>query len=202
MSGAATACEPFAVADELTCYYDRPSEPANVHLEVRLAGQLDQAALRAAVGKLLGAEPGLLARRARTSPWRRRFRWEFVVWPDADPLQIASYRDLAELDRQRDAFVSVPPPLNSAPPFLLLLASGPDGDCLMLNAHHARFDGLACLRLMTELGTAYGQAAAQHRAPEPAADPAADPDTPDAGTLGHGGPGPDGNRNRRVELPG
>ena len=151
--------EPFAVADELTCYYDRPGEPANVHLEVRLPGRLDQDALRAAVAGLLGAERGLLARRAVGGRWQRRFGWEFAARPDTDPVQVAAYADQADLDRQRDAFVSVPPPLDSAPPFLLLLASGPDGDHLLLNAHHARFDGLACLRLLAELGAAYGRQA-------------------------------------------
>jgi NRPS condensation-like uncharacterized protein len=154
---AATA--PFAVADELTCYYDRASEPANVHLEVRLPGRLDRDALRAATAALLEAEPGLRARRASSSGWRRRYRWEFPDRADADPVHVAGYTGQADLDRQRDAFVSMPPPLDAAPPFLLLLASGPDGDRLLLNAHHARFDGLACLRLLTELGALYGRLA-------------------------------------------
>ncbi len=108
---------------------------------------------------LLAAEPGLLARRAAGRRWQPRYRWEFAARPDTDPVRVAAYTDQADLDRQRDAFVSLPPPLDSAPPFLLLLASGPDGDHLLLNAHHARVDGLACLRLLTELGTAYGRQA-------------------------------------------
>jgi hypothetical protein len=165
------ATEPFAVADELTCYYDRPGEPANVHLEVRLPGRVDQDLLRASVAALLDAEPGLLARRAGCGRWQRRYRWEFPARPDADPLLVSAYADQPELDRQRDAFVSLPPPLDSAPPFLLLLASGPYGDHLLLNAHHARFDGLACVRLLAELGAAYGRqaggppAAGRHHGP-------------------------------------
>lgn len=180
MTGLAAATEPFAVADELTCYYDHPGEPANVHVEVGLPGRLDQDALRAAAAALLGAEPGLRARRASASPWQRRFRWEFAARPDADPVQAASYAGQADLDRQRDAFLSVPPPLDTAPPFLLLLASGPGGDCLLLNAHHARFDGLACLRLLTDLGTAYGRATGAGPAGTGQADSAA------PGKPGHG----------------
>lgn len=164
MRRAAGVTEPFAVADELTCYFDCPSEPANVHLEVRLPGRLDQDALRSAVTALLGAEPGLRARRTGGGRWQRRYRWDFAARPDADPVLTSRYGDQADLDHQRDAFVSLPPPLDAAPPFLLLLASGPGGDCLLLNAHHARFDGLACLRLLNGLAAAYGR---QVRGPQP-----------------------------------
>ncbi|MGI9008306.1 MAG: hypothetical protein ACR2FU_19290 [Streptosporangiaceae bacterium] len=193
MTRPAAGTEPFAVADELTCYYDRPSEPANVHLEVRLPGRLDQAVLTAAVAGLLEAERGLRARRAGGRHWQRRYRWEFAARPDTEPLVVSAYSDQADLDRQRDAFVSLPPPLDSAPTFLLLLASGPGGDHLLLNAHHARFDGLACLRLLTELGAAYGGLA--RLAGRAAARPDGEPAEPDAGPQ----PGP-GSRSEQAEA--
>ena len=56
--------ERFDVADELTCYYDRPAEPANVHLEVRVPGKLEPSELRAAVRAVLQAEPGVTVRQS------------------------------------------------------------------------------------------------------------------------------------------
>jgi NRPS condensation-like uncharacterized protein len=147
--------ERFAVADELTCYYDRPAEPANVHLEVRVPGRLDPAATSASVSEVLASQPRIMARR-RPAWWQRGYRWEFPVPPGADPVLIAGYASPDDLDRQRDAFLSTSPSLASAPPLRFLLASGPGGDHLILNAHHAAFDGLSCLRLMREVAAAYG----------------------------------------------
>jgi NRPS condensation-like uncharacterized protein len=149
--------ERFAVPDQLTCYYDRPAEPANVHLEVRVPGKLDATALRGSVQAVLAAEPRVGARRARTGRWRRSYYWEFPPVPDADPVVTATHADQLELDVQRDAFLSQAPPLDVAPLVRLLLTSGPGGDCLVLNAHHAGFDGLSCLRLLRGVAEAYGR---------------------------------------------
>ena len=146
----------FAVADELTCYYDQPSEPANVHVEARVAGALDEARVRAAVKALLGAEPGLRARQAATGVWRTSFYWEFPAAPDVDPVEVARFADESELAELRSAFLSRSPSLRTSPPFLLLLAAGPGGDALMLNAHHACFDGLSALRLLRRIADEYG----------------------------------------------
>ena len=149
--------ERFAVPDQLTCYYDRPAEPANVHLEVRVPGRLDATALRGSVQAILAAEPRVRARRARAGRWRRSYYWEFPPVPDADPVVVATHADQLELDAQRDAFLSQAPPLDVAPLLRLLLTSGPDGDCLILNAHHASFDGLSCLRLLRGMAEEYGR---------------------------------------------
>ena len=148
--------ERFTVPDELTCYYDRKCEPANVHLEARIPGRLDEAAVRAAVRAVLASEPRLLTRRVLARNWQRSYFWEFPVTLGADPLQAVTYADQAGLDRQRDAFLSDSPPLGVAPPLLFLLASGPGGDWLILNAHHACFDGLSCLRLLRQVAVEYG----------------------------------------------
>jgi NRPS condensation-like uncharacterized protein len=146
--------ERFAVADELTCYYDRPAEPANVHLEVRVPGRLDPAALSASVSQVLASQPRIMARR-RQAGWQRSYRWEFPVPPGADTVLTAAYTSQDDLDRQRDTFLSTAPSLAIAPPFRFLLASGSGGDHLILNAHHAAFDGLSCLRLMHEVAARY-----------------------------------------------
>jgi NRPS condensation-like uncharacterized protein len=147
--------EPLTVPDELTCYYDRPGEPANIHLEARIGARLDEAAIRAAVLAVLNSERQILSRRVRATRLQRRYSWEFAAAPDADPVQAVRYADPADLDRQRDSFLSRSPSLDLAPPLLFLLASGPDGDYLILNAHHARFDGLSCARLLKEVAAEY-----------------------------------------------
>ncbi len=149
----------FAVPDQLTCYYDRPAEPANVHVEVRVPGRLDERALRGSVQAVLESEPGVRARRARAGGWRRSYYWEFPPVPDADPVRVAAHADQSVLDAQRDAFLSSALPLDIAPPLRFLLTSGTGGDSLILNAHHARFDGLACLRLLRMVADEYGRRA-------------------------------------------
>ena len=39
-----------------------------------------------------------------------------------------------------------------------LLATGPGGAAFIMNAHHARFDGLACLRLFRAVAEQYSEA--------------------------------------------
>jgi NRPS condensation-like uncharacterized protein len=155
--------ERFGVADELTCYYDRPAEPANVHLEVRVPGRLDAAELRAAIDAVLTAEPRLGARKAPRSRWRSSYYWEWPAGPGVEPVFVASCADAADLDRCRAAFLSRSPSLDQSPPFLLLLAAAPDGDRLILNAHHARLDGMSCLRLLSEVALRYGAPQARAR---------------------------------------
>ena len=165
--------ERFAVAEELTCYYDRPAEPANVHVEIRVPGQLDESVLRACVQAVLAAEPRIRARRRPTSRWRPSYHWEFPPAPDADPVRVTAYADQADLDRQRDTFLSQSPSLDTSPPLRFLLASGPGGASLILNAHHACFDGLSCLRLMRSVAREYGMTG--ERARTARAGPAAGP---------------------------
>jgi NRPS condensation-like uncharacterized protein len=151
----------FAVADELTCYYDRPDEPANVHLEARVPARLDEGLLRAAVAAVLEAEPELRARQSQTSRWRPAFYWEYQASADVDPVRTASFADEAELDRLRSELLSQSPSLQTCPPWRLLLATGPGGDALILNAHHASIDGLSCLRLLRLVADEYTVRAGQ-----------------------------------------
>lgn len=167
--------ERFALADELTCYYDRPAEPANVHLEVRVPGRLDPAMVSAAVSDVLASEPRLMARR-RPATWRRGFQWEFPAPLRADLVLTAGYDGQEDLDAQRDAFLSRSPSLDLAPPLQFLHAGGPGGDFLMLNAHHAALDGLSCLRLVGAVATAYSARAGTSTA---------DPATAEATSMGH-----------------
>ena len=175
---------PFSVADELTCYYDRPGEPANVHVEARVAGPLDEGLIRAAVDEVLAAEPGLRARRLAGSYWRRGYQWEYPAVTDIDPVQLARYRGEAELASLRSTLLSHSPSLDRSPPVRFMLATGPAGDVLILNAHHACFDGLAALRLLRAVADAYTGLAGERP------DAGAMPPRPEPVGQGHPGRGP------------
>lgn len=157
----------FSVADELATYFDSPAEPNNVHLEAWLPGHLDVRRLHAAVAAVLADQPRTRARRAAGRWWRAAYEWEFPGQPDADPVQVCGWRTEAELDAARDRFLAAVPPLDRSPPFRLLLAAGPGQDSLILNAHHAAFDGRSCLRLLRLIASAYQGGAYQGQAPAP-----------------------------------
>ena len=146
---------PFGVVDELNCYFDAPAEPNNVHVEVWLPGHLDPGRLRDAVTAALAAEPRAGVRRARGGWWRRGYAWEFPPRSDEDPVSTATWRTEADLDKSRERFMAAAPPLDRSPPFRLLLARGPGRDSLILNAHHAAFDGRSCLRLLHLIAERY-----------------------------------------------
>src|SRR5689334_20193914 len=151
---------PFGVVDELNCYFDAPAEPNNVHVETWLPGHLDPGRLRDAVTAALAAEPRAGVRRAPGGWWRRRFYWEpparEAVDPVAtDPVTTAAWETESDLDESRERFMAAAPPLDRSPPFRLLLARGPGRDSLILNAHHAAFDGRSCLRLLQLIAERY-----------------------------------------------
>ena len=167
---------PFGVVDELNCYFDAPAEPNNVHLEIWLPGHLDPGRLRVAVAAVLAAEPRAGVRRARGGWWRRGFAWELPpragkdpvttgedpartgedpVRTGEDPVTTADWQTEADLNLARERFMAAAPPLDRSPPFRLLLARGPGRDSLILNAHHAAFDGRSCLRLLRLIAERY-----------------------------------------------
>jgi NRPS condensation-like uncharacterized protein len=145
---------PFGIADELSCYYDAPAEPCNVHVEVRVPGNLDSSALRDATAAALAAQPRALVRRA-AGAWWRRYAWEVPGQPDCDPVTTAAWADEDELARARAKFLSTAPPLRSSPPLRILLAAGPGEDRVILNAHHAALDGLSSLELLRSIAGHY-----------------------------------------------
>ena len=126
-----------------------------MHLEIWLPGRLDEARLRQAVMALLAAQPAARARRAPGHRWRRRYAWEVPPQADCDPVSVTNWRTRAELDAARARFLATAPPLDHSPPFRLLRARGPDGDNLILNAHHAAFDGHSCLLLLGLIADLY-----------------------------------------------
>ena len=172
---------PFGVADELSCYYDAPAEPCNVHIEMRVPGHLEEPALRRATEAALAEQPRALVRRALGAWWRPSYAWERPSHPDVDPLSTATWADEQELAQQRMRFLAASPPLDRSPPVRLLLTAGPREDCLILNAHHAALDGLSCLELLRRIARHYPGSA----------DPAAR-GRPEAGRPAAGAPAADG----------
>jgi NRPS condensation-like uncharacterized protein len=151
----AQARERFSVPDQVSCYFDTVAEPANVHLEICLRGRLDPQVFRdAAVGALI-ASPRASSRRARFSALSSSFRWEHPARLETDPVSFTAFTDLAELAAKRNAFLARSPSIDTSPAALLLVASGPQSDCVILNAHHATMDGVSWLELLREIGRNY-----------------------------------------------
>jgi NRPS condensation-like uncharacterized protein len=146
---------PFGVVDELNCYFDSPAEPNNVHLEAWLPGQLCEKRLRAAVAATLAETPRARIRRAAGGWWLTRYSWELPAETDVDPLIVTACRDEDELGAVRARFLAAAPALGHSPLFRLLLARGPEYDSLILNAHHAAFDGRSCLLLLRLIAGQY-----------------------------------------------
>ncbi len=145
----------FSAVDEIGCYFDRPDEPNDIHLEAHLPGRLDQARLRSAIAGALAAEPRARVRRAKVRPADRRYRWEVADVPDIDPLTATRWSTADELSRDRERFLAEAPPLKTSPPLRFRVASGPDGDVLLLSANHAALDGVSCIRLIRAVAGGY-----------------------------------------------
>ncbi|HTX84518.1 MAG TPA: alpha-(1-_3)-arabinofuranosyltransferase family protein [Streptosporangiaceae bacterium] len=146
---------PFSVTDEMVCYFDAAAEPANVHLEMRIPGRLDQPAFCTAAVTAITANHRAASRLAQGGALRRRYVWELPARLDTDPVSFTTFADGAELAQQRIAFLGRSPSVEVAPPVRLLVASGPDADYVILNAHHAAMDGQSCLELLRDIGRRY-----------------------------------------------
>jgi NRPS condensation-like uncharacterized protein len=160
---------PLNRLDELFLMLDDGEEPWNVHFEVRCRGRLEADRLAESISAAALRHP--LAR-ARLGEWRhsdRGYRWEIADALVEVPLEVVTCADGAELAAARERVLSQSPPLDAAPPFMMLLAHGPDGDSVVLNLHHAAGDGIAAARLMLSILRAYAGA----DDPAPSLDPLA-----------------------------
>ena len=146
---------PFDRIDELSCYYDTPAEPNNVLCEVLVPGAIDYPTLRRAVDSALAATPRARGRMAAGGRFRRRYTWEFPAAASIDPLSRTTWSNEHELLTARVRFMARSPSLGTSPPVRLLLATGPDASCLMLNAHHAALDGISCAELLRDIADCY-----------------------------------------------
>jgi len=103
----------------------------SVQLEARVAGALDEARLRTALGVVLGAGA-------------QRAGLEVVDCPDDVALAAA-----------RERLQSMVVAATARPPLYVCLARHPGGDVLMLNLNHAASDGFGALQVMRFIARSY-----------------------------------------------
>jgi len=185
---------PFSAMDEMFLHLDEPTRPLVVHVEVRLAGAVDEARLRDAIRDAAARHP--LAR-ARLQPWSsdaKTYEWVVDDAPHVDPLSVRSTTEIDSLDDVRGDVSSRAIPLVESPPFRVVLVRDDDGDAVLLSTNHTGCDGIGALRLLQSIGRAYAGVA----------DPVADVDPADAHRLAipqSDGPGPGlGERVDRARL--
>lgn len=160
---------PLSLLDELYLNLDRETEPWTAHYELHLGLHLEADRLADAI--IAAARWHPLAR-ARLASWRfqdRSYDWEIADELDEVPLTIVECADDAAFEQAREQLFSRSPSLATSPPFLIVLARRPGGDCVMLNLHHAAGDGVSAARLMLSIMRAY----AGEKDPVPALDPLA-----------------------------
>ncbi|MDQ3898519.1 MAG: hypothetical protein M3326_14960 [Actinomycetota bacterium] len=146
---------PFTSLDEAVHLLDTPAEPWSIQLEVRVAGALDEARLRAAIPDALSHHPMARAKLLPAKRTDKRWTWAITGVPDLDPLKVVDCADDADLDEARSELHSLSVPLAESPPLRLRLARHPKGDVLMVNANHAAFDGFGTLQVLRSLAKAY-----------------------------------------------
>jgi NRPS condensation-like uncharacterized protein len=146
---------PFNIIDEAFLHSAEPGTPLNIECEYRLAGRLDEERLRSAIDEAIRLHP---IAGARLAPWKdydREYRWELVGAAEHDPFAVRECASDTELDTIRSALLSEEVPLDSSPPFRVLLARGPESDTLLLSVDHAAMDGVGSIRLARSIGLAY-----------------------------------------------
>lgn len=123
----------------------------SVHFEVRVAGRFDTDRLAEAIRVAVGKHPLARARLAETSLVARRLQWE--IPDEADHLALSVTDEPIGVVRSR--LLSRQPDLGLSPAFLPVVVRNPEGDHLLLNLHHAIFDGMGTIRLFTSIARAY-----------------------------------------------
>ena len=158
---------PLTPIEELDLYLESAAEPSLIQLETLVRGHLDAAALESALADALAADPAARRHLAATSRWGRRLRWEAAA--PADPagpeLTVASWRSTGQLAALREWVSAWPIPLRDRAA-RLILAAGPEHDIVILQTHHAAFDGISSLALLTAIGAAYRERAGDVAGPQ------------------------------------
>ncbi|HSX66841.1 condensation domain-containing protein [Nocardioides sp.] len=134
----------------------------SVHLEVRVTGQIDVDRLAGAIRSALSIHPMARARLAPTSWSARRLQWEIPAHADHVAVSVTD----EPIDVVRSRLLSRQPDLYVSPAFLPVVVRHPEGDHLVLNLHHAIFDGMSALRLLRSIAHAYAGELDQPGGPE------------------------------------
>jgi len=150
---------PLTPIEELDLYLESAADPSLIQLELLAGGHLDVAVLAEALAGVLAADPAARRHLAATSRWRRRLHWETGAPGHHDGvLTVASWRSPGQLAALREWVTAWPIPLGDRT-VRLVLAAGPERDVVILQTHHAAFDGISSLALLTAIGAAYRERA-------------------------------------------
>jgi NRPS condensation-like uncharacterized protein len=150
---------PFAPIEELDYYLETAVEPSLIQLETHVQGHLDPAALASALAVTLAAEPAARRHLAGTSRWHRRLHWEAAppgirAGTAAVPLTVTRWDRAEELAELRERLSAWPIPLHDEA-IRLTLAAGQERDVVILQTHHAAFDGISSVTLLASICAAY-----------------------------------------------
>jgi NRPS condensation-like uncharacterized protein len=147
---------PFSPVEELWVLRDPPDETANIQLELRVSGSLDEGNLRGAIGAAVVAHPMTRARKVARRLLTRPPLWE-IGEPDLGGVLSTMRCDgESQLAAARDTFYSQCVGLVTAPALRFLLVRRPGGDSLLLNVNHAITDGIGASRFLHSVARAYG----------------------------------------------
>ena len=155
---------PLTPIEELDLYLESAAEPSLIQLETLVRGHLDAAALESALADALAADPAARRQLAAGSRWRRRLSW--AAAGDAGQLTVASWRSTDQLAALREWVSAWPIPLRERA-VRLILAVGSEHDIVILQTHHAAFDGISSLALLSAIGAAYRERVGDATAPRP-----------------------------------
>ena len=115
---------------------------------------------------MLAADPSARRHLAATSRWSRRLRWQTARPPwagrvrssgEAGLLTVAGWSSPGQLAALRERLSAWPMSLNGTAA-RLILAVGPEHDVVILQTHHAAFDGISSLALLSAICAAYRDA--------------------------------------------
>lgn len=175
---------PFTPIEELDCYLETVAEPSLVQLETHVQGHLDPVALASALTGALAADPAARRHLAATSRWRRRLHWEAATpairaGAATVPLTVTSWDSAVELTALRERLSAWPIPLHDGA-VRLILAAGPERDVVILQTHHAAFDGISSVTLLAAICAEYRRHACVTAGSRPKADGSPPPVIPPA----------------------
>jgi hypothetical protein len=145
---------PLAPIEELDVYLDSDAEPSIIQMEVLAGGQVDPVVLQAALAAVLASDPAARRHLAAAPRWHRRLRWQAGPGWAPGLLTVASWHGEEQLAGLRETVSAWPLPLREHA-VRLILGMGPDRDVVILQTHHAAFDGVASLALLTTISEAY-----------------------------------------------
>ena len=197
---AGLASWPLTPIEELDLYLESATDPSLIQLETLAWGHLDRAVLEAARAGALAADPAARRHLAATSPWRRHLSWEAAAPGRDDGLvTVASWRSPGQLATLREWLSAWPIPLRDRA-VRLILAVGPDHDVVILQTHHAAFDGISSLALLTATAAAYRERAGNVAGSGPRTSPP--PEGPRPRAKGRRAVWTEERGNRAARLPG